>query len=110
MPAIKERYEASREPLKSKYEANLDGMEDTPKKTILEEIRGPKRYQTRSQRAEKGGFVENKENEDRKELSNIMYCVRTVKGFDDDDGSATILVGAEDNMINKYKFGYGDVK
>jgi len=40
-----------------------------------------------------------------------MYCVRTVKNFDEnEDGSGTILVGAEDNMVTKYKFGYGDVK
>ena len=55
-------------------------------------------------------MTSNKENEDVKEASNIMYCVRTVKGFDDEDGSGTILVGAEDNMVTKYKFGYGDVK
>ena len=52
---------------------------------------------------------ENKENEeDQKELSNIMYSVKAIKGFDAEEGS--ILVGAEDQHVTKYKFGYGDVK
>lgn len=37
-----------------------------------------------------------------------MYCVKAVKGIEAEEG--TILVGAEDSMVTKYKFGYGDVQ
>ena len=37
-----------------------------------------------------------------------MYSVRTVKGVESEEG--VILVGAEDQNITKYRFGYGDVQ
>lgn len=57
----------------------------------------PKRYKSKREKAKEPGFVENemnKENDDYKEPSNIMYSVRTVKGCEAEEG--VILVGAED--------------
>ena len=52
MPAIRARLAEERAPLKSKFESNLEGVpEEPPKKTLLEQISAPKRYQTRAQRA-----------------------------------------------------------
>ena len=53
-------------------------------------------------------MIDTKPKEDKKEISNIMFGLRTVKGVGSEEG--TILVGAEDQCITKYKFGYGDVQ
>lgn len=52
--------------------------------------------------------MDNKENNDKVELSNMMYSVRTVKNCEAEEG--VILVGAQDQHVTKYKFGYGDVQ
>lgn len=100
MPGIKARYEAERAPLQSKYDAGVDGSENIQEdKKVVEK---------KKVKPQKGGFVENKENDDKVEFSNIMYTVRTVKNCEAEEG--VILVGAEDSNVTKYKFGYGDVQ
>ena len=41
------------------------------------------------------------------QVSNIMYCVRTVKGVEDEEN--VFLVGAEDANVTKYKINYNYV-
>jgi len=41
------------------------------------------------------------------EVSNIMYCVRSVKGVEDEEN--VFLVGAEDANVTKYKINYNYV-
>ena len=41
------------------------------------------------------------------EVSNIMYCVRTVKGVEEEEN--VFLVGAEDANVTKYKINYNYV-
>lgn len=53
-------------------------------------------------------MVDTKPKEDKKEISNIMFGLRTIKGVESEDG--TILVGAEDQCVTKYKFGYQGVE
>ena len=100
MPGIKARYEEERAPLKSKYDAVVDDSENIQE--------APKAVEKRKAKPAKGGFVEDKENDDKVDFSNIMYTVRTVKGCEAEEG--VILVGAEDSHVTKYKFGYGDVQ
>lgn len=83
MPAVRARH-AERAPLKTKQDDNVAKQAEESKvnKVTVDGVKPlPQRYKPKMK---KTGFMENemenKENEDWREPSNIMYSVRTVKG------------------------------